>query len=54
MNISAMWSVVLAGPARKSLKRVPASDRLHGIREVPEQGRETAVPAATQKEFISR
>ncbi len=27
MNISATWTVVLAGPARKSLKRVPARDR---------------------------
>ena len=27
MNISAMWTVVLAGPARKSLKPAPASDR---------------------------
>jgi len=27
MNISVTWTVVLTGPARKSLKRAPASDR---------------------------
>jgi mRNA-degrading endonuclease RelE of RelBE toxin-antitoxin system len=27
MNISASWTVVLAGPARKALKRIPAHDR---------------------------
>lgn len=27
MNISVTWTVVLTGPARKSLKRTPASDR---------------------------
>jgi mRNA-degrading endonuclease RelE of RelBE toxin-antitoxin system len=27
MNISATWTVVLAGPARKSLRHVPARDR---------------------------
>jgi mRNA-degrading endonuclease RelE of RelBE toxin-antitoxin system len=27
MNTSVVWTVVLAGPARKSLKRIPAADR---------------------------
>ena len=27
MNISASWTVILAGPARKALKRIPAPDR---------------------------
>jgi len=27
MNISASWIVVLAGPARRALKRIPAHDR---------------------------
>ena len=27
MNISASWTVVLAGPARRALKRIPAHDR---------------------------
>ena len=27
MNISASWTVVLAGPARKALKRIPVHDR---------------------------
>jgi len=38
------WTVVLAGPARKALKRIPASDRtrieaaLAGMQEDPFQG----------------
>jgi mRNA-degrading endonuclease RelE of RelBE toxin-antitoxin system len=27
MNTSAVWTVILAAPARKSLKRIPAADR---------------------------
>ena len=27
MNTSASWTVILAGPAKKALKRVPARDR---------------------------
>jgi mRNA-degrading endonuclease RelE of RelBE toxin-antitoxin system len=27
MNTSVVWTVVLAGPARKSLKRIPVADR---------------------------
>jgi len=27
MSTSASWTVILAGPARKALKRIPASDR---------------------------
>ncbi len=44
MNISASWTVVLAGPARKALKRIPAQDRerihaaLAGIAADPFQG----------------
>jgi mRNA-degrading endonuclease RelE of RelBE toxin-antitoxin system len=27
MNTSVVWTVILTGPARKSLKRIPATDR---------------------------
>jgi hypothetical protein len=43
------WTVVLAGPARKSLKRIPAWDKTRILFEVVLERRQVAIAAIERR-----